>query len=581
MRDLRFAKFVMIVNGAMPLALLGWDAWRGQLGANGVNFALRTTGFLSLIFLLLSLAVTPVRKLAGQAWLVQFRRGLGLYAFFYAALHFAIFYGLDRAMSLASTLSEIRARTYLMVGIVGLLAMAPLAATSTNGMIRRLGPKRWKALHRLAYVAAVAGAVHVYMLQKADVTKPLAFAAVLAALLGYRLIAHYLALRSAANAAKAPAAAAPPTIAKPKFWTGQLRVARVFDETANVRTFRLVPPDGGDLPFRHLPGQYLNLALQIGGTRVPRSYTIASSPTQAGYCEVTVKREVKREDVGSASRHLHDMPHEGSLLNVSAPAGRFVFTGVEADGVVLIAGGVGITPLMAIVRYLTDRCWPGAIDLFFSVRTEADVIFADELDRLARRFPNFRPHVTVTRPNGDAWAGLRGRITAAMLRQVVPDLASRLAYICGPTPMIEPTRQMLREAGVAEDRIKTEAFVSPGRPAAGAVDTTGANVDIAVTQAVLADPAEAPAASATTVTFARSGKRAPLSPGKTVLEAAEDVGVPLDFECRAGICGTCKVRLTAGGVSMEVKEALDAREQADGYILACQAQAAADITVDA
>ena len=208
----------------------------GQLGANPVNFAIRTTGLLSLIFLVLTLLVTPVSRINRWSWLGQFRRVLGLYACFHACLHFLIFFGFDRGASASGTLSEIIKRPYLMVGTLGLVLMVPLAVTSTDAMIRRLGGKRWKALHRLAYVVAVAGVVHYYMLVKADVTQPVAFAVVVAVLLGYRLVAHYLQLRSAYHQLRsAPAtvlthAPATPT-ARPKFWSGQLRVARVFDET--------------------------------------------------------------------------------------------------------------------------------------------------------------------------------------------------------------------------------------------------------------------------------------------------------------------------------------------------------------
>src|SRR5258708_7486611 len=130
-----------------------------------------------LIFLLLTLAVTPLRKITGLNWIIFSRRTLGLYAFFYASLLFLIFFSLDRSLSISSTLSEVAKRKYLMVGITGLLAMVPLVITSTNAMIKRLGGKRWRALHRLAYVAAIAGVIHYYMQVKADVRQPLAFAA--------------------------------------------------------------------------------------------------------------------------------------------------------------------------------------------------------------------------------------------------------------------------------------------------------------------------------------------------------------------------------------------------------------------
>ena len=186
--DLRFAKFLVLVNAAVPATLLAWDAAHHRLGANPVNFAILTTGMLALIFLMLTMLVTPLRKLSGWNWIIFSRRTLGLYAFFYASLHFLIFFSLDRSFSVSGTFSEMFKRKYLFIGIIGLLVMVPLAVTSTNGMIKRLGGKRWRALHRLAYVAAIAGVIHYYMQAKADVRQPLAFAAVLAILLGYRLV---------------------------------------------------------------------------------------------------------------------------------------------------------------------------------------------------------------------------------------------------------------------------------------------------------------------------------------------------------------------------------------------------------
>ena len=191
-----FAKDMVLLNCIVPVTLLGWDAARGQLGANPVNFAIRTTGMLSLLFLILSLAITPASRITGWSGLAPFRRLFGLMAFFHACLHFLIFFRFDRDGNVRGTLSEITARPYLMVGMQSLVLMAPLAATSTNSMIKLLGGKRWKALHRLAYVAAIAGVIHYYMQVKADVSQPVAFAVVLAVLLGYRVVRHYLKLRT-------------------------------------------------------------------------------------------------------------------------------------------------------------------------------------------------------------------------------------------------------------------------------------------------------------------------------------------------------------------------------------------------
>jgi len=189
--DIRFARLLLIVDGAVPLVRLGWDALHHQLGSNPVKFMLLMTGMMGLIFLLLALLVTPLRKISGWNWIIFSRRTLGLYAFFYACLHFLIFFGLDRSFNVSSTLTEMVKRKYLIIGSTGLLVMMPLAVTSTNAMIKRLGGKRWRALHRLAYMAAIAGVIHYYLQVKADVRQPLAFATVLTVLLGYRVLEYW------------------------------------------------------------------------------------------------------------------------------------------------------------------------------------------------------------------------------------------------------------------------------------------------------------------------------------------------------------------------------------------------------
>lgn len=342
----------------------------------------------------------------------------------------------------------------------------------------------------------------------------------------------------------------------------RMRVARIFEETSGVRTFRLVPSGEGPLPFDHLPGQFLNVVVPADGAKsatTKRSYTIASSPTQAAYCEITVKREPD----GVVSRYLHDSVHEGSEIRISAPYGRFVFTGSEAESIVLIAGGVGITPLMSVIRYLTDRSWPGEIVLFFCFRTPADFIFREELERLQRRHANLRVVATASQSQGTDWGGRTGRLNADLVREVVPDIATRLVHLCGPKAMMDGTRAFLLELGVPRERIRFEAF-GPATPP------------------VVAKPIdEARAATLPTVSFARSKKSAPLPPDRTVLDVAESIGVEIDWSCRSGTCGSCVVKLLSGEVSMEVEDGLDDEDRAAGMILACQARATANIAVEA
>jgi sulfoxide reductase heme-binding subunit YedZ len=187
--DVKFARFLVFVNALVPLALLLWDGYHHRLGANPPEFATRATGVLALVFILITLLVTPLRRLAGANWLVKFRRMLGLFAFFYGCLHLLAYAWFDKAFAATEIVRDVAARPFITIGMASFLLIIPLAVTSTAGMIRRLGGRRWSRLHKLTYVAAAGGVLHYWMLVKADARVPLAFAAALAALLGYRLLA--------------------------------------------------------------------------------------------------------------------------------------------------------------------------------------------------------------------------------------------------------------------------------------------------------------------------------------------------------------------------------------------------------
>ena len=576
MSNTQFARNLVWVNGAVPGALLIWDAVHHQLGANPVNFAIRTTGLLSLIFLVGSLLVTPVRQLTGYDEIYPHRRTLGLYAAFYAFAHFFIFFWWDRERSVLGTVHEIIARRYIWFGMTALLIFVPLALTSTQGMIRRLGPRQWKWLHRLVYVAAVGGAVHYLLLNKIVTTQSIVFASLLGVLLVYRDVASHVLAHAAVTQLKASMAKTP-TSTKPRFWKGQLRVVRTFDETPDVRTFRLAPADGGTvLPFDYKAGQYLNVALTVDGKPVNRSYTIASTPTRAGSCELTVKRE----DMGTSSRHLHEAVGVGDLIKLSAPAGKFTFDGRDATSIVMIAGGVGITPLMSKLRYLTDIGWAGEIFFLFSARSERDIIFRQELDYLSQRHANLHLTITLTRAS-ENWNGERGRITPEFLNRVVTDLTKRPVHICGPTEMADATKEMLLLMGVPAGQIAMESFTS------SAVAQETMNVAVGANASSMADaPGSSDESLGTSddvhsVTFSKSGKTIDVPGDQTILEAAEEAAVPIDFDCRSGICGECKTRMISGDVSMETEDALTASDRAAGIILACQARCRQDVTVDA
>jgi sulfoxide reductase heme-binding subunit YedZ len=186
-----FPKFVVFVNALIPLVLLLTDLYRGRVGPNPLEFATRTTGMLTLVFLSLTVAITPLRRIFGANSLVKFRRMLGLFAFFYGTLHLLTYIWFDRLFNLASTVKDVAQRPFILVGMTAFLLMVPLAITSTNKMVKRLGGKRWARLHRVVYVAAVLGVVHFWMLVKSDVRLPLTFAFIILFLLGYRLLVKY------------------------------------------------------------------------------------------------------------------------------------------------------------------------------------------------------------------------------------------------------------------------------------------------------------------------------------------------------------------------------------------------------
>ncbi len=382
--------------------------------------------------------------------------------------------------------------------------------------------------------------------------------------------------------------AARPARTAPGMWTGEMRIARIVRETPSVKTFRLMTIDGGPLPFTFAPGQFLTFSADIEGKTVRRSYTIASPPTRNAYVEITVKHE----EGGLFSHYLHDKVAVGSTLQVRGPSGAFTFDGGTADSIVLIAGGVGITPMMCVVRHLADMSWPGEIFLVLGIRSTEEFIFREELEFLQRRWPKLHLAVSISaRSEGTVWMGLEGPITRTTIAQAVPRIEQRRVHLCGPPGMMQAIRQVLHELGVPPGQIKTEAF----GPATGA-DPAPARVSVAppsgsvarlldrVNQVAGRQPADAaPAVGPATaiISFARSGKSAPLPPSATVLEVAESVGVPIDYSCRVGTCGFCKTRLLAGSVTMEVQDALTDEDKANGIILACQARSIGNIAVDA
>jgi sulfoxide reductase heme-binding subunit YedZ len=192
-RAVRLLKIPVFLACLVPLGKLALEAFGIAglgLGANPIEQLIHRCGLWGLIFLLVTLSVTPVRMLTGQNWLIRFRRMFGLFAFFYICLHFLVYSGLDQRFDLTAIGEDIVKRPYITLGITGLVLLIPLALTSTASMMRRLGP-RWLQLHRLVYLIAVLGVWHFYWQVKKDISEPLLYAGILALLLGYRVVSAW------------------------------------------------------------------------------------------------------------------------------------------------------------------------------------------------------------------------------------------------------------------------------------------------------------------------------------------------------------------------------------------------------
>ncbi|HEY6290128.1 MAG TPA: protein-methionine-sulfoxide reductase heme-binding subunit MsrQ [Terriglobia bacterium] len=183
---IRGAKVFVFILCTMPAIQLAWRALQDDLGPNPIELITHFTGDCILIFLVLTLSITPARRILHVPELIRFRRMLGLFAFFYTCLHFSTWIGLDKFFNLKEMLHDVRKRPFITMGFTGFVLLIPLAFTSTAGWIRRLGGRRWQALHRLIYVSAAAGVIHYTWLVKSDIRKPVMYAATVSLLLCYR-----------------------------------------------------------------------------------------------------------------------------------------------------------------------------------------------------------------------------------------------------------------------------------------------------------------------------------------------------------------------------------------------------------
>ncbi len=387
---------------------------------------------------------------------------------------------------------------------------------------------------------------------------------------------------------------------KAPVWSGGetiLTVADIIEETDDVKTFRLVGEQ--QMLFSFKPGQFLTLAVDIDGKEVKRSYSISSSPSRPHTLEMTIKRVPD----GLVSNWMNDNVKLGDKLKVKGPAGKFSCFNYPSQKILFIAAGSGITPIMAMSRWIVDTAADVDVVMLISSRTPSDIIFRKELELLAARHSGFRIYLTVTKGwrSTESWTGLTGRNSSEMIRMVCPDFLDRHVFMCGPKPFSDSVKEQLKELDFPLANLHTESFGS-GRVAKGAKkkDETadvpshsqrhaqpepGAPPPSSDTAAgaappAAAEPAAAPAA-AFSVNFQGSGVVAQTDGQSPLLDLAEVNGVDIDYACRAGSCLSCKVKCVSGEVNMSEDAELEDEERQEGYILACCSTPTSDLVIEA
>jgi ferredoxin-NADP reductase len=334
-----------------------------------------------------------------------------------------------------------------------------------------------------------------------------------------------------------------------------VRCVQVIDETRDVKTFRFV----ADPPklFRYFPGQFVTLEVPIDGNIVRRSYTVSASPSRPHAISVTVKRVEK----GQISNWLHDNLHPGDSLFLDGPNGTFTCVPDDTGPYLFLSGGSGITPVMAMSRWLHDTTPDADIQFLHFARSPDDLIFAHELQLIERGLPGFHCQFVCSQAAEESgWTGPTGRISPELLTKLVPDLKSRSVYLCGPVPFMDAARGMLEQLGFDMTRFHQEVFGGVPRRDPGA--------------------AEAQAGKLAKVVFSASKIEIDCKGSDYILDLALAQGLPVAYSCRAGQCGTCKVTLLEGAVEQDSTSALTPDDEKDGHILACQARPIGRVVVD-
>jgi ferredoxin-NADP reductase len=356
-------------------------------------------------------------------------------------------------------------------------------------------------------------------------------------------------------------------------WNGvrKFQVVKKICECEDVNSFYLVPHDGRPLaPFK--PGQYITFQLNLPGQSKPviRCYSLSDSHRPNQY-RVTIKKALPPPDCeggkcGIASSYFNDTVKEGDILDVKAPNGHFFLDMSEEKPVVLISGGVGITPMVAMLNAIVESGQKREVWFFFGARNRKEHILKEHLEKIAAAHENVHLHVCYSKPGKDDVKGQdyqhEGRVSVDLFKQLLPS-SNYEYFLCGPGAFMKSITDALAEWGVPDANVHFEAFgpasVKKAAPAVAASDTM--------------------MLSKITVTFGRSGKTHHWNPAmSSLLDFAEDKGVKIDAGCRAGNCGTCLVAIKSGDVEYVTSQGASAET---GSCLTCICKPKGNLVLDA
>ena len=343
-----------------------------------------------------------------------------------------------------------------------------------------------------------------------------------------------------------------------------------WNETIDVVSFRFQA--GEPMKFDYKPGQFMTFVLDINGEQVCRSYTLSSSPSRPHSLMVTIKRVAG----GLVSNYLIDHLQPGQRVRVLPPMGQFNLVDIPAQKYLFLSAGCGITPMYSMSRYLTDTQIDADIAFVHSARSDADIIFKSSLETMANRFNAFKLSYALESAAASLLFSPKisfdiGRLTAQMLQTLVPDVAERTVYLCGPEPYMQAVKALLAELNFDISRLHHESFATAEKAARNQL-----------MQAKSSETDENPQAEAFTLpTFnlAIGDRSTRLTQGQSLLEGIESEGLPIIAACRSGVCGACKCQVLEGETVSTSVMTLSAAEIDAGFVLACSTTLTSDVTL--